>query len=63
MSGLADLNVGDFSIVAEDQEQSVFRDAVRKITDVDGVGHDLRENSVVRGDSRLASVHLCEGES
>lgn len=60
--GLADLNIGNTTIVAEDQAQSVLVDVVRKITNVDGVRDDLREDGVVGRDSRLALLQLCKRE-
>lgn len=48
--------------MAKDQAQSVFVDVKRKITNVDGVRDDLREDGVVGGDSRLALLQLSERE-
>jgi hypothetical protein len=59
---LADFDIRDAAIVAEDQEQGVLVDVVREIADVDGVGNDLSKDGVVGSGSRLALLRLCEGE-
>jgi hypothetical protein len=60
--GLADFDIRDAAIMAEDQEQGVLVNVVGEITDVDGVGNDLRKDSVVGSGSGLALLRLCEGE-
>jgi Asp-tRNA(Asn)/Glu-tRNA(Gln) amidotransferase C subunit len=59
---LADFDIGDLSIMAEGLEQGVLGDVVGKIANVDCVGNNLREDSVVGGASRLTLLRLCEGE-
>jgi hypothetical protein len=60
--GLADFDIRNAAIMAEDQEQGILVNVMREIADVDGVGNDFRKDGVVGSGSGLALLRLCESE-